>query len=53
VNQADQPTAADPYVLPLLQKPMFLAAYAARKIGDNVTASGPPHEVRGVGLRVS
>jgi peptide/nickel transport system substrate-binding protein len=41
----------DAYVLPLFQKPTFLAVYA--NIRDSATATGPPYNVREWGIRPS
>lgn len=51
MNQADQKLSADAYVLPLFQKPTFLAAYKnIINLRDNATSVGPPYNVQGWGL---
>lgn len=52
LNQADQIMANDYYVLPLFQKPTFLAVYSNMvNIRDNPTSVGPPYNVQEWGLR--
>jgi len=52
LNQADQIMTDDAYVLPLFQKPTFLAVYSQfSNIRDNATSSGPPYNVQEWGLR--
>jgi len=54
LNQADQMMANDAYVLPLFQKPTFLAAYAnIANIRDNASNVGPPYAIQQWGLRAS
>jgi peptide/nickel transport system substrate-binding protein len=54
LNQADQLLANDSVVLPLFQKPTFLAAYAQFvNIRDNATSVGPPSNVQDWGVRAS
>jgi peptide/nickel transport system substrate-binding protein len=54
LNQADQLMANDAYVLPLFQKPTFLAAYAnIANIRDDATQTGPPYNVQEWGLRAA
>jgi peptide/nickel transport system substrate-binding protein len=54
LNQADQLMANEAYVLPLFQKPTFLAVYAnIANIRDDATATGPPYNVQEWGLRAS
>jgi peptide/nickel transport system substrate-binding protein len=54
MNQADQIMSNDAYVLPLFQKPTFLAAYSnIANIRDDATQTGPPYNVQEWGLRAS
>jgi peptide/nickel transport system substrate-binding protein len=54
LNQADKLLTADAYVLPLYQKPTFLAAYNnIVNIRDNATSSGPPVNVQDWGVKAS
>jgi peptide/nickel transport system substrate-binding protein len=54
MNQADKLLTADAYVLPLYQKPTFLAAYNnIVNIRDNATSSGPPVNVQDWGVKAS
>jgi peptide/nickel transport system substrate-binding protein len=54
LNQADQVMANDYYVLPLFQKPTFLAVYSQfANIRDNATSSSPGYNVQEWGLRAS
>jgi peptide/nickel transport system substrate-binding protein len=54
LNQADQVMASDAYVLPLFQKPTFLAVYSQfGNIRDNPTNVGPPYNVQEWGMRAS
>jgi peptide/nickel transport system substrate-binding protein len=54
LNQADEVLAKDFYVLPLFQKPTFLAVYSQfANIRDNATDAGPPYNVQEWGLRAS
>jgi peptide/nickel transport system substrate-binding protein len=54
LNGADQLMANDFYVLPLFQKPTFLAVYSQfANIRDNATNVGPPYNVQEWGLRAS
>jgi peptide/nickel transport system substrate-binding protein len=54
LNQADQLLSNDAYVLPLFQKPTFLAVYSnIANIRDNATATGPPYNVQEWGIRAS
>jgi peptide/nickel transport system substrate-binding protein len=54
LNQADQIMANDAYVLPLFQKPTFLAVYSnIANIRDDATQTGPPYNVQEWGLRAS
>ncbi len=54
LNQADQLMANDAYVLPLFQKPTFLAAYTnIANIRDDATQTGPPYNVQEWGMRNS
>jgi peptide/nickel transport system substrate-binding protein len=54
LNAADQIMANDAYVLPLYQKPTFLAAYAnIANIRDDATQTGPPYNVQEWGLRAT
>jgi peptide/nickel transport system substrate-binding protein len=54
LNQADKLITADAYVLPLYQKPTFLAAYNdIVNIRDNATSSGPPVNVQDWGIKAS
>ncbi|MGC9666818.1 ABC transporter family substrate-binding protein [Planosporangium sp. 12N6] len=54
LNQADQIMANDYYVLPLFQKPTFLAVYSQyANIRDNATNVGPPYNTQEWGLRAS
>jgi len=51
MNQADVLLTKDAYVLPLFQKPTFLAAYSnIVNIRDNATSVGPPYNVQAWGL---
>ncbi len=46
--------ANDAYVLPLFQKPTFLAVYAtSSNIRDDATRTGPPYNVQEWGVRAS
>jgi len=52
LNQADQKLMTDAYVLPLFQKPTFLAAYNnIVNLRDNATSNGPPYNVQEWGLK--
>jgi peptide/nickel transport system substrate-binding protein len=54
LNQADQIMSNDAYVLPLYQKPTFLAAYKnIANIRDDATQTGPPYNVQEWGMRAS
>ncbi|GII23560.1 ABC transporter family substrate-binding protein [Planosporangium mesophilum] len=54
LNQANQVMADDYYVLPLFQKPTFLAAYSQfANIRDNATTSSPGYNNQEWGLRAS
>lgn len=54
LNQADQIMANDAYVLPLFQKPTFLAVYSNfANIRDNATSQGPPYNTQEWGPRAS
>ncbi len=54
LNDADQIMANDAYVLPLFQKPTFLAVYSnMANVRDNATSVGPPYNVQEWGLRAS
>ncbi|GIH14726.1 ABC transporter family substrate-binding protein [Rugosimonospora africana] len=54
LNQADQIMSNDAYVLPLFEKPTFLAVYSnMANIRDNATSVGPPYNVQEWGERVS
>ncbi|GIH12009.1 ABC transporter family substrate-binding protein [Rugosimonospora africana] len=54
LNDADQIMANDAYVLPLFQKPTFLAAYSnIVNIRDDATSTGPPYNVQEWGMRAS
>jgi len=54
LNQADQIMANDAYVLPLYQKPTFLAAYSnIANIRDDATQTGPPYNVQEWGIRAT
>jgi peptide/nickel transport system substrate-binding protein len=54
LNDADQIMSNDAYVLPLFQKPTFLAAYSnIANIRDDATQTGPPYNVQEWGLRAS
>ena len=54
LNQADVALTADAYVLPLYQKPTFLATYANMvNIRDNATSVGPPYNVQEWGVKAS
>ena len=54
LNQADVALTADAYVLPLYQKPTFLATYAnIVNIRDNATSVGPPYNVQEWGVKAS
>jgi peptide/nickel transport system substrate-binding protein len=54
LNQADQIMANDAYVLPLFQKPTFLAVYSnLANIRDDATQTGPPYNVQEWGVRAS
>jgi peptide/nickel transport system substrate-binding protein len=54
LNQADQLLANDFYVLPLFQKPTFLAVYSQyANIRDNPTNVGPPYNTQEWGLRAT
>ncbi|HEX6497819.1 MAG TPA: ABC transporter family substrate-binding protein [Micromonosporaceae bacterium] len=54
LNQADQIMSNDAYVLPLFQKPTFLAVYTNyANIRDNATNQGPPYNTQEWGLRAS
>jgi peptide/nickel transport system substrate-binding protein len=54
MNEADKLLTADAYVLPLFQKPTFLAAYNnIANIRDNATSVGPPYNVGQWGIRAS
>jgi peptide/nickel transport system substrate-binding protein len=51
LNQADSIMSADAYVLPLFQKPTYLAVYSNMvNIRDNATSVGPPYNVQEWGL---
>jgi peptide/nickel transport system substrate-binding protein len=52
LNQADKLITKDAYVLPLFQKPTFLAAYTnVVNMRDDATSSGPPYNVQQWGLK--
>jgi peptide/nickel transport system substrate-binding protein len=52
VNQADIALTGDAYVLPLFQKPTFLATYSnVVNIRDNATNIGPPYNVEAWGMK--
>ncbi len=52
LNQADVKLTADAYVLPLFQKPTFLAAYQnIVNLRDNATSVGPPYNVQAWGIK--
>jgi peptide/nickel transport system substrate-binding protein len=54
LNQADEILSKDAYVLPLFQKPTFLAAYSnIANIRDDATNTGPTYNVQEWGLRAS
>jgi peptide/nickel transport system substrate-binding protein len=54
LNQADQMMANDAYVLPLFQKPTFLAVYSnIANIRDDATQTGPPYNIQEWGIRAS
>lgn len=54
LNQADQIMSNDAYVLPLFQKPTYLAAYSnIANIRDDATQTGPPYNVQAWGMRAS
>jgi peptide/nickel transport system substrate-binding protein len=54
LNQADQIMSNDAYVLPLFQKPTFLAAYSnIANIRDDATQTGPPYNVQEWGIRAT
>jgi peptide/nickel transport system substrate-binding protein len=51
MDQADALLTKDAYVLPLFQKPTFLAAYNnIVNLRDNATSFGPPYNVQAWGL---
>jgi peptide/nickel transport system substrate-binding protein len=51
MDQADTLLTADAYVLPLFQKPTFLAAYSnIVNLRDNATSVGPPYNVQDWGV---
>lgn len=52
LNQADQIMSNDAYVLPLYQKPTFVAAYDnIGNIRNNSTLDGPPYNIQQWGIR--
>jgi len=54
LNQADTIMSQDAYVLPLFQKPTYLAAYKnIANIRDDATQTGPPYNVQEWGIRAS
>jgi peptide/nickel transport system substrate-binding protein len=54
LNKADQLLSNDFYVLPLFQKPTFLAVYKQyANIRDNATQVGPPYNVQAWGVRAT
>jgi peptide/nickel transport system substrate-binding protein len=54
LNQADEIMAKDFFVLPLFQKPTFLAVYSQfTNIRDNATSNGPTYNNHEWGLRAS
>lgn len=54
VNDADKIMSKDAYVLPLYQKPTFLAVYKNMvNIRDNATAVGPPYNDQDWGISAS
>jgi peptide/nickel transport system substrate-binding protein len=54
LNQADQIMTNDAYVLPLFQKPTFLAAYSnIANIRDDATSTGPTYNTQEWGLRAA
>jgi len=53
-DKADKALTADAYVLPLFQKPTFLAVYSnMANVRDDATSTGPPYNVQEWGLRAS
>jgi peptide/nickel transport system substrate-binding protein len=54
INQADQVMANDFYVLPLFQKPTFLAVYSQfANIRDDATSTGPTYNIQEWGVRAT
>lgn len=54
LNKADQALTNDVYVLPLFQKPTYLAVYSnIANIRDNATSVGPPYNDQAWGVRAS
>ena len=54
LNQADTIMSQDAYVLPLFQKPTFLAVYSnIANIRDDATQTGPAYNVQEWGIRAS
>ncbi len=54
LNKADAVVAEDAYVLPLYQKPTFIAVYDKfANVRDNPTNIGPPYNVEEWGIRAS
>jgi peptide/nickel transport system substrate-binding protein len=54
VDQADVALTSDAYVLPLFQKPTYLAVYAnLANVRDNATSTGPPYNTQEWGVRAS
>jgi len=54
LNKADELMTPDAYVLPLYQKPTFLAVYKDfANIRDNATSSGPTYNIQEWGLRAA
>ncbi|MGH3795008.1 MAG: ABC transporter family substrate-binding protein [Pseudonocardiaceae bacterium] len=52
LNQADQIMSADAYVLPLYQKPTFIALYdKVANVRNNSSLDGPPYNIQDWGLR--
>jgi peptide/nickel transport system substrate-binding protein len=52
LNQADKLITQDAYVLPLFQKPTFLASYDnVVNVRDDATSSGPPYNVQDWGVK--
>jgi peptide/nickel transport system substrate-binding protein len=54
LNQSDQLLSNDFVVLPLFQKPTFLATYKQyANIRDNATSAGPPYNTQSWGIRAT